>query len=289
MPNERKKISIKVREATRKDIPGLVSLNKAAYPQLAEENVVWGEAHLLSHQRVFPRGQLVVEYKGRIVGAAASLIVTMGAAPLRNHTWSGITDSGFFSNHDPNGDTLYGADVCTHPEYRGLGVGAALYEARRQLCRKLNLRRILAGGRLWNYEEYAERFSAAEYAQRVAAGEIKEKRKRDPYFAFACAKHATSCAAALAVDGELVGLGAGRPDPGRAVELALREAGVRAEGAAMALDGPVAAGEVTLISEAARVGVTTVLIPTGEADEALAAAAREAGVVLLIAPLGHLR
>ena len=52
MPSEKKKISIRVREATRKDIPGLIELNKAAYPQLAEENVVWGEVHLLSHQRV---------------------------------------------------------------------------------------------------------------------------------------------------------------------------------------------------------------------------------------------
>lgn len=175
MSNEKKKkISIKVREATRKDIPGLVELNKAAYPHLAEENVVWGEAHLLSHQRLFPRGQFVVEHKGHIIGAAASLVVNLGADPLRTHTWAGITDSGFFTNHEPNGDTLYGADVCTHPDYRGLGVGAALYEARRELCRRLNLRRILAGGRLWNYADHADRFSAAEYAQRVEAGEIRD-------------------------------------------------------------------------------------------------------------------
>jgi len=175
MPNEKKKkINIKVREATRQDIPALVELNKAAYPKLAEENMVWGEPHLLSHQRVFSRGQFVAEQRGRVVGAAASLVVNLGADPLRNHTWAGITDSGFFTNHDPDGDTLYGADVCTHPEFRGLGVGAALYEARRALCQRLNLRRILAGGRLWNYQEHAERFSAAEYAQRVAAGEIRD-------------------------------------------------------------------------------------------------------------------
>ena len=119
MQNEKKKrIPIKVREATRQDIPALIELNKAAYPMLAEENVVWGEAHLLSHQRLFPRGQLVAECRGRIVGAAASLVVNLGADPLRNHTWAGITDSGFFTNHDPDGDTLYGADVCTHPEHR---------------------------------------------------------------------------------------------------------------------------------------------------------------------------
>lgn len=175
MPAKSKKpITVKVREATRADIPALVDLNKAAYPQLAEEDVVWGATHLRSHQRMFPQGQLVAEHRGRIVGAVASLIVRLGADPLRSHTWSGITDSGFFTNHDPDGDTLYGADVCSHPDFRGMGIGAALYEARRQLCRKLNLRRILAGGRLWNYAEYSSQFSAAEYAQRVAAGEIRD-------------------------------------------------------------------------------------------------------------------
>lgn len=172
-PSKRKP-AIRVREATPQDIPALVQLNREAYPTLAEDNVVWGASHLASHQRIFPQGQMVAEYDGKIVGAVASLIVTLGPDPLRNHTWSGITDSGYFTNHDPSGDTLYGADVYVHPDMRGRGVGAALYEARRQLCRRMNLRRILAGGRLWNYCEYADRFSPEEYAQQVAAGNLRD-------------------------------------------------------------------------------------------------------------------
>jgi predicted amidohydrolase/ribosomal protein S18 acetylase RimI-like enzyme len=169
-----KRVSIKVREARREDIPALIELNRAAYPVLANENVVWGKAHLLSHQRVFPQGQLVAEVRGKILGAVSTLIVDMGPEPLRTHTWSGITDSGYFFNHNPQGDTLYGADVYVHPDTRGLGIGATLYEARRQLCRRLNLRRILAGGRLWNYHEHAEAMSAEEYAYRVVAGEFRD-------------------------------------------------------------------------------------------------------------------
>lgn len=170
----RSRISVRVREAIRADIPALIELNRAAYPVLAGENVVWGEAHLLSHLRVFPRGQLVAEANGKILGAAASLIVTLGSDPMRQHTWAGITDSGYFTNHDPQGDTLYGADVYVHPDSRGLGVGHALYESRRELCRRLNLRRILAGGRLWNYHEHAEKMSPQEYAQRVVSGEFRD-------------------------------------------------------------------------------------------------------------------
>ncbi|MBK8478836.1 MAG: bifunctional GNAT family N-acetyltransferase/carbon-nitrogen hydrolase family protein [Opitutaceae bacterium] len=172
--SNKKKPSLTLREATREDIPALIELNKLAYPVLAEENVVWGERHLLSHQRVFPQGQIVAELNGQIVGAVASLIVDLGPDPLRHHTWSGITDGGYFTSHNPAADTLYGADVCVHPDHRGLHIGAALYEARRQLCRRLNKRRILAGGRLWNYEEHATRMAAEEYAQRVATGELKD-------------------------------------------------------------------------------------------------------------------
>lgn len=166
--------SVRVREVTRADLPALVELNRAAYPVLANENVVWGEAALLSHLRVFPQGQLLAEVDGRIVGAVATLIVDLGPDPLRHHTWAGITDSGYFTNHDPTADTLYGADVYVHPDTRGQGVGAALYEARRQLCRRLNKRRILAGGRLWNYQEHATAMSPEEYAYRVAAGEFRD-------------------------------------------------------------------------------------------------------------------
>lgn len=165
---------VTVREAGPLDIPTLVALNRAAYPTMAEDNVVWGESHLRSHQRIFPQGQMVAEINGKILGAASSLIVDLGSDPLRHHTWSGITDSGYFTNHDSRGDTLYGADVYVHPDARGKGIGAALYEARRQLCRRLNLRRILAGGRLWNYSDHAEEMSAEEYAHRVEAGEFRD-------------------------------------------------------------------------------------------------------------------
>lgn len=171
----KEKATVTCRLATASDVPALVALNRAAYPTMAEDNAVWGAAHLLSHQRVFPDGQFVaVDEQGRILGAASSLIVNMGSDPLRHHTWSGITDSGYFTNHDVRGDTLYGADVYVHPDARGKGVGAALYEARRKLCRRLNLRRILAGGRLWNYGEQADKMSPEEYAYRVANGEFRD-------------------------------------------------------------------------------------------------------------------
>ena len=173
MAKSKNNSAIHIRDATRADIPAMVALNKAAYPAMAADNVVWADRHLLSHLRVFPQGQMVAVANGKIVGAAASLIVDLGPDPLRPHTWAGITDNGYFTNHNPLGDTLYGADVYAHPDARGLGVGALLYEARRALCRRLNLRRILAGGRLWNYPEHLD-LSPEEYAFRVASGDLND-------------------------------------------------------------------------------------------------------------------
>ncbi len=163
---------INVREATRDDIPALIELNTLAYPECSEGNVIWGRSHLLSHLRIFPQGQLVAEIDGRVVGGASSLIVDMGPEPLRMHTWAGVTDSGYFTTHNSKGDTLYAADIYVHPDFRRRGVATALYEARRELCRRFNLRRILAGGRLWGYDEHAGRYSPEEYAERVSEGDV---------------------------------------------------------------------------------------------------------------------
>lgn len=157
------------------DVDALVQLNRDCFPHAAEENVVWNRAQLENHQRVFPEGQFVVELAGRIVGAAASLVVRFGLDQYRPHTYAGITDGGYFHNHDPQGETLYAADIYVHPDFRGLGVARRLYEARRQLCRRLNLRRVVAGGRLDDYAEHADRLSPEEYVAEVEAATLRDR------------------------------------------------------------------------------------------------------------------
>jgi hypothetical protein len=79
-----------------------------------------------------------------------------------------------FTNHNPNGDSLYGADISTHTKHRHEGIGGMLYDARKELATKLNLRRMVAGGRLFNYSEYADSMSPYEYARKVVKGELKD-------------------------------------------------------------------------------------------------------------------
>lgn len=170
---------VMIRNTLPEDIPKVVGLQKESFPFLARYGNIWHPEELQSHLRIFPQGQFVaVEPDGTLVGSASTLIVSLDPE-YAEHTWKEITADGIFTNHNPEGDSLYGADISTHPKYRHEGIGKMLYNTRKQLVTKLNLRRMIGGGRLFNYCEFAGRMSALEYAQRVVKGEL-----RDPVLSF---------------------------------------------------------------------------------------------------------
>lgn len=162
-----------VRSAVSKDVARLVAMNIAAYPELVADGVVFDEAQIRAQQYVFPEGQIVVERDGVVIGAIATLIVPAERA-LSGHTWIEATSHGTFACHDPTGDTLYLADVYVDPNARGLGIGAKLYEALFDLCKRKRLARVVGGGRLFGYHEVAEAMTPAQYVDEVARGVRKD-------------------------------------------------------------------------------------------------------------------
>lgn len=160
-------MAVTIRNLTVADIAAASDLQRRVYkaiPAFSQEQF----ESLLGH---FPEGQFVAEADGKLVGIAISLVVLWDDYSL-HHTWAEVTNGGHFDTHDMGGRTLYGAEVCVDPDCRGQGVGHALYEARRQLCRAMNLKRIIAGGRLPGYHEHAAHMSPEEYAKRVIWGDI---------------------------------------------------------------------------------------------------------------------
>lgn len=164
---------VQIREITSSDIPKIIELQKESFPCMAAEGVIWKPEHLKVHLKVFPQGQFCAEYQGKIVGSCSSLIIKL-EPEYKEHTWLEACGDGYFKNHNPKGDSLYGSDVSTHPKYRRLGIATKLYDSRKQLAIKLNLRRIIAGGRIFNYYDYAKKMSAQEYVQKVLKKEIQE-------------------------------------------------------------------------------------------------------------------
>ena len=169
--SERPKVII--RSMKLDDVPKVVELQKESFPHMAAEGVIWKPEQLMAHLKIFPEGQFCAEYKGEIVGSCSSLIIKL-EPEYKEHSWLEACGDSFFKNHDKKGDTLYAADVSTHPKYRRLGIASKLYDTRKQLAVKLNLKRIIAGGRIFNYCEYAKQMSPLEYVQKVKKKEIKE-------------------------------------------------------------------------------------------------------------------
>jgi hypothetical protein len=58
--------------------------------------------------------------------------------------------------------------------WRRKGIGTMLYNLRKNLAIRMNLRRIVIGGRLFNYYKYANKLSAIEYSGMVIKGEIED-------------------------------------------------------------------------------------------------------------------
>lgn len=164
------RLPLSVRNTRPGDFARIIDICRRVYP----ESPPWNERQLASHLAVFPEGQFVaVEERGAtVVGMAASLIVLWDDYDT-GASWRDFTDHGMFTNHDPaSGRTLYAAEVMVDPEVQGHGVGTALYRARRDLVRRLGLRRIRAGARLRGYHRYAQEMDAATYAGKVATGEL---------------------------------------------------------------------------------------------------------------------
>lgn len=152
------------------DIAGVIALQKRVFPKMPP----WTRRELRQHLKHFPEGQFVaLDETGRVVGSASSLIITWdGSCALAS--WEQLTGHGTFRTHNPYGRTLYGADVGVDPDFRGAGVGAALYEARRNLVTRLGLERIVAGGRIPGYAAYADQLDAQSYVALVVARRLKD-------------------------------------------------------------------------------------------------------------------
>lgn len=158
-----------VRPTSSSDIDALLQLQAHVYPTIEP----WKRDQLVHQLEIFPEGQLVAVLGSRLVGCASSLVVLWDEW-ADEHTWKQITSAGTFNTHNPAGFTLYGAEVFVDPRLRGKRLGHALYEGRRKICKQLNLRRIIACGRLPGYHVYASQMSVELYAKKILWGDLTD-------------------------------------------------------------------------------------------------------------------
>lgn len=151
-----------VRPLRATDWEGVVKLQQQCFPGMG----TWSKDQFESQLRIFPEGQIGVEYQGQLVASSSSLILDFEL--YKNwHNLDEISDNGFIRDHNPDGTTLYGIEIMVSPAYRGLKLARRLYDARKQLAREKNLMRIVIGGRIPGYFQHAAKMTAREYIDKV--------------------------------------------------------------------------------------------------------------------------
>ena len=168
---------LRVRNATLNDIQAIVDLSNKVYGPTGI--APYTEGPVVGQINNFPEGQFVAVVDDRVVGHCATFRIAEEIG-LKTHTWTEITGNGYASRHDPQGDWLYGMEVCVDPDYRGYRIGQRLYNERKALCQSLGLKGIVFAGRLPSWSRRARKFSGIhDYVEQVT-----QKKQRDPVLSF---------------------------------------------------------------------------------------------------------
>lgn len=153
---------IKLRQITSQDYSQITELQLKCFPGMKP----WSEIQFKNILTTFSEGQHCITYGKKIIASSCSLIINMSDYS-ETASWSELTDSGNISNHDKYGDTLYGMEIMVDPDYRGMKLSRRLYDARKDVVKKYNLKRILIGGRLPNYHKHSNKLTVDKFVEKV--------------------------------------------------------------------------------------------------------------------------
>lgn len=168
-------VMLKLRNLTVEDIPQLEALMDRVYDDIGGS---WPRESLKRLITEFPEGQITIEDKGQLVAAALAVRCAHDRF-TRQHTYDDLLGRRETFRHNADGDALYGLDLFVHPDYRDYRLGRRLYDARKEICVQLNLRSIIAGGRIINYHKYADEMTPEQYIRAV-----KQREAYDPILSF---------------------------------------------------------------------------------------------------------
>ena len=100
----------------------LAAVQAACFPTLNPDLLMRAE-HYRSHVAVFPQGQhaVIERATGRIAACSTDFRTRVDFSHYQHRYIDAVADN-WLTNHDPEGDWLYGADIGVHPDFRGRGL-----------------------------------------------------------------------------------------------------------------------------------------------------------------------
>lgn len=158
-----------IRLAEASDCESIIEICQLVYPTETPYTV----AELEAHRQVFPQGQFVAYEVS--TKAVAGVHFTLRLRMLDFHlddAWDVLTARRSFLDHNPEGPTLYGADIMVHPRHQHHGIAHALTDQARYLVRDEQLWRMVGASRLPGYGQHAADMNIDRYVESVLGGAI---------------------------------------------------------------------------------------------------------------------
>jgi len=159
----------RVRLVEPSDYEGIIDICQRVYPTDQPYTV----EQLDDHRQVFPQGQFAVidVEQDTVAGVHFTLRLHMFDFHA-DDTWDVLTAGGSFLDHDPQGPTLYGADIMVHPGHQHHGIGHALTDQARFLVQEERLWRMVGASRLPGYGKCASAMDIEQYLAAVLGGQL---------------------------------------------------------------------------------------------------------------------
>jgi len=159
----------RIRLVAPSDYEAIIEICKTVYP--TEEPYTVEE--LEDHRQVFPQGQFVAieETHNAVAGVHFTLRLNLMDFHL-DDPWDILTAGGSFLDHNPEGTTLYGADIMVHPGHQHHGIAHALTDQARFLVQEERLWRMVGASRLPGYCKHCSTMGIEEYVDSVLTGKL---------------------------------------------------------------------------------------------------------------------
>jgi ribosomal protein S18 acetylase RimI-like enzyme len=171
--DQEKPVLVVMRNYTQADFDQLIQIQSECFPPPFPSELWWNKEQLSNHVTLFPEGAICLEVGGILAGSLTGLCVKFDSNHME-HTWEEMTDSGYITNHNSSGDTLYIVDISVRPKYRKLGLGKLMMQAMYHVVIQKKLVRLLGGGRMPGYHKVADTMTPDQYLNEVLMGKLKD-------------------------------------------------------------------------------------------------------------------
>ncbi len=151
------------------DYGAIIDICRRVYPT----ETPYTAEELDDHGQVFPQGQFVAFEVNSLAVAGVHFTLRLRMSDFHiDDAWDVLTAGGSFLDHNPEGPTLYGADIMVHPEHQHHGIAHALTDQARFLVQAEQLWRMVGASRLPGYARQAANMSIERYVEAVLQGTL---------------------------------------------------------------------------------------------------------------------